>query len=99
VQEKDKAIILSLTQAFESTTAFVEALKLGEEVATQLKRVKILKTALTGIIHLCQGNYEGLESLASLLGGVPEKEGFQRLKQAIQVVQNNKEGISFTTAK
>lgn len=58
-----------------------------------------MQTVLTGIIHLCQGNFEGLDSFASLLGGVPEKEGFQRLKQAIQVVVNNKEGMTFTTVR
>ncbi|TNV88227.1 hypothetical protein FGO68_gene17401 [Halteria grandinella] len=99
VQDKDKAIIQSLTQAFDQTIVFVEALKLGDEVGNQLKKVKVIRTALTSIIHLCQGNFEGLESLASLLGAVPEKEGFQRLKAAISVVQNNKEGISFSAAK
>ncbi|TNV88225.1 hypothetical protein FGO68_gene14500 [Halteria grandinella] len=99
-QEKDKLIVQCLNEAFGSTIEFVEALKIDEDVGKQLRKtVRILKPALTGIIHLCHGNLEGLDSLAQLLGGVPEKEGFQRLKAAIAVVQDNKEGISFTAAK
>lgn len=59
----------------------------------------LIKAALTAIVSLSQGNYEGIESLAVILGGVPAKEGFQRLKQAIQVIQANKDGITFSSAK
>jgi len=61
--------------------------------------MNLIKAVLTAIISLSQGNYEGIESLAVILGGVPAKEGFQRLKQAIQVIQANKDGITFNSVK
>jgi len=61
--------------------------------------MNLIKAVLTAIISLSQGNYEGIESLAVILGGVPAKEGFQRLKQAIQVIQANKDGITFSSVK